>query len=178
MDNDKRKKPLGRSERLRISNIRKGITSTFAELRIQRTYPAAPLRIWLIHTLIVSLWVWKSSTKGRKSEFSGCTGCVSCTAFLFLAKQKDQPKLTRLLLPQLALRLDFLSLARPHNLKQRPDDLIFGEIKAVGVRRSLALTLISADIISVRIGFVKCAQKQIYPNWIMPRKVPPPWQPR
>jgi len=49
---NEKKPPTNR--RLRISDIRKRATNTIAELRIPSPYPAAPLRIWLIHTLIVS----------------------------------------------------------------------------------------------------------------------------
>ena len=51
------KKAPGEPEAFRISDIRKRATNTIAELRIHDPYPAAPLRIWLIHTLIVSKWV-------------------------------------------------------------------------------------------------------------------------
>ena len=82
-----KKPPISR--RLRISDIRKCATNTIAELRIYAPDPAAPLRIWLIRTLIVSKRARKSIAKGVISEFSARLGVYPGRLFVFGETKKS-----------------------------------------------------------------------------------------
>ena len=73
---------------LEYATSAKVLVTRIAELRIYTPDPAAPLRIWLIHTLIVSKRAWKSSVKRRITEFSGRSGVLSRTAFCFWRNKK------------------------------------------------------------------------------------------
>ena len=65
------------------------LVTRIAELRIHSPYPAAPLRIWLIRTLIVSKWVRKSSVKRGISDFSGRLGVYPGRLFVFGETKKS-----------------------------------------------------------------------------------------
>jgi hypothetical protein len=80
------------------------LVTRIAELRIQRTYPAAPLRIWLILGSILSKQTGKSIAKGVISEFSGRLGVYPSRPFVF-GETKKPAEADSFVVPHLAMRL-------------------------------------------------------------------------